>query len=155
MRKIVFTLLLFFSSIEVLAQDKPEVRKAVYFEILGPGGLYSINYEQRVKDHSILRAGFSYLNIKDGFISVEGYTIPISKSWLKPMDEDSFIEIGFFATFSDFDNTKDLWIGPSLGFREQKLNKKAGVVKLFFSPLYSIRANVIAPSGGLSFGYSF
>lgn len=155
MRKIVFTLLLFFSGIEVLAQYKTEVRKAVYFEILGPGGLYSINYEQRVKEHSILRAGFSYLNIKDGFISVEGYTIPISVSWLNPMDEDSFAEIGFSTTFSDLDNTKDLWLGPSIGFREQKLNEKAVVVKLFFFPFYTVSEKEMVLSGGLSFGYSF
>lgn len=126
----------------------------VHFEMLGPGGLYSVNYERITTEKLVLRGGFSYVNTNDSFIEFRGVSFPISVSKLFNTDNDSFVEIGAFTTISTIE-VFDVWVGPSFGFREQNLTRGNGVVKLFFSPFYSIGYNEFVPTGGLSFGRSF
>ncbi len=161
MRHIKFLLLLF--CFIFLAQKNLKSQDSTYainkpvnlvqFEMVGPGGLYSVNYEHITVNKIVLRTGISYLNI-DGFFEVQGFTFPLSISTLMNMDNDSFVEIGAFTTISTVE-AFDVWVGPSFGFREQNLTRGNGVVKLFFSPFYSIGYNEFVPTGGLSFGRSF
>ena len=126
--------------------------------MFGHGGLYSLNYERVFDTKRTLRAGVSYLNDSDSFLSFHYLSIPISVSELLPIDRDSFLEIGMFNSFFyEFDGKRlSTWIGPSLGFREQDLSRARGMVKLFVSPFYIIGGeNKFGLTGGVAFGPAF
>lgn len=57
----VIIMMLLFSCMVLQAQDQPAPlkRNAVYFETFGQGGLYSFNYDYRIREDLSLRAGFS------------------------------------------------------------------------------------------------
>lgn len=150
------------ASISINAQgvDSSDVnsKNAIYFELVGHGGLYSLNYERVFDTKRTLRAGVSYLNDSDSFLSFHYLSIPISVSELLPIDRDSFLEIGMFNSFFyEFDVKRlSTWIGPSLGFREQDLSRSRGMVKLFVSPFYIIGGeNKFGITAGLAFGSAF
>ncbi|HBZ40134.1 MAG TPA: hypothetical protein DF712_24105 [Balneola sp.] len=137
------------------SQDIPEdTGKPVHvlqFELLGHGGLYSLNFERITTRPAVLRMGISYLNT-DGFWALKGFTFPMSVTDLLATDKDSFAELGAFMTLSTMDQKFDVWVGPTFGFREQNIERGDGMVRFFFSPGYSIRYNKFFITGGLSFG---
>jgi hypothetical protein len=121
------------------------------FEVLGYGGLYSLNFERITARPAVLRMGISYLN-SDGYMGFNGFTFPMSVTDLLAMDKDSFAELGAFMTLSTMDQKFDVWLGPSFGFREQNLQRGDGMVRFFISPGYSTRYKEFFITGGLSFG---
>lgn len=138
-----------------ISQDKSSATakplNVLQFEILGHGGFYSLNFERISPKKTVYRAGFSYLNIND-FFDLKGFTFPGSITKLEPIDKDSFVEIGFFSTLFTVEDKVNAWIGPTLGFREQNIQRGDGMVRFFFSPGYSIRHKEFFITGGLSFG---
>jgi hypothetical protein len=139
----------------VQSQDIPEDTgkplHVLQFELLGHGGLYSLNFERVSHRNTVLRTGVSYLNI-DGFLGFKGFTFPFSATRLESIDKDSFAELGAFMTLSTIDQKFDVWVGPTFGFREQNIQRGDGMVRFFFSPGYSISNNEFFMTGGLSFG---
>lgn len=157
---VVFLLMGVSISIKAQKVDSSSVnaKNSIYFEMASHGGLHSVNYERVLDSKLTLRAGVSYMNEQDGFLSIRYASIPLSFSELIPIDRDSFFEIGMFTTvfFQFHDNRLDTWIGPTIGFREQDFFQSRGMVKLFFSPFFITGAdNKFAMTGGLAFGAGF
>ena len=136
-----------------------KAKNSIHFEILGHGGLYSLNYERILESKSVLRGGLSYMNSSSGdFISFNYISIPLSISKLLSTDRDSFFEIGFFTSaFYEFDGYGfNAWMGPSFGFREQDLFESRRMVRFFAAPFYILGGeNEFGLTGGLAFGAGF
>lgn len=133
------------------SDDSGKPLHVLQFEILGHGGIYSLNFERITTRPAVLRMGISYLNT-DGHLAIKGFTFPMSVTDLLAIDKDSFAELGAFMTLSTMDQKFDVWVGPTFGFREQNIQRGDGMVRFFFSPGYSIRHNEFFITGGLSFG---
>ncbi|MGN8226249.1 hypothetical protein [Gracilimonas sp. BCB1] len=137
-------------------KDKVQAKNAIFFEIAGSGGLYSINYERVIAENRTLRGGISYVN-GDGFIFGHMLTIPVSTSYLFPTDKDSHIELGVGNTFilneGEFSNA----IGPIFGLREQDLLTGGAYARITFTPVLLIGREVemVPVWAGISFGKSF
>jgi hypothetical protein len=86
-------------------EDERTARNAVYVEGLGPGLLYSINYERSFGDFAA-RIGFSYwsvsANSKDGTSTAQEtaslFTVPITLSYLGIGSARNMFEVGAGAT---------------------------------------------------------
>ncbi|MCP9290675.1 hypothetical protein [Gracilimonas sediminicola] len=165
MRKIALTTLLIFQYGIVFGQlesdssksyNNTQAKHAIFFEILGSGGLYSINYERVIGENRTLRGGISYVN-GDGFIFGHMLTIPLSTSYLFPTDKDSHIELGVGNTFILNEGTFSNAIGPIFGVREQDLFNGGAYARISFTPVLLIGKEVeMAPVwAGISFGKSF
>lgn len=133
------------------SEDSGKPLHVLQFEILGHAGLYSLNFERITSRPAVLRMGVSYLNTNE-YLGFNGFTFPMSVTDLLATDKDSFAELGAFMTLSTIDQKFDVWVGPTFGFREQNIQRGDGMVRLFFSPGYSIRHNEFFITGGLSFG---
>ncbi|MEQ9279772.1 MAG: hypothetical protein RLN83_09750 [Balneola sp.] len=133
------------------SEDTGKPLHVLQFEVLGYGGLYSLNFERITPRPAVLRMGISYLN-SDGYLGFNGFTFPMSVTDLLATDKDSFVELGAFMTLSTIDQKFDVWLGPSFGFREQNLQRGDGMVRFFISPGYSTRYKEFFITGGLSFG---
>lgn len=134
-----------------------QAKNAIFVEVLGTGGLYSINYERVVSDNLTFRSGISYLD-SDGFIIGKLLTIPVSSSYLIPTDKDSHIEMGVGNTFILNEGKFSDAIGPILGLREQDLFNGGAYARIVFTPfiIFTEKEVEIAPIwGGISFGTSF
>lgn len=136
-----------------------KAKNAVFFELLGSGGLYSINYERVSEDKISLRTGISLLpeiNLGSAGQIGPGFTIPVSSSNLISTDKDSHIELGIGGTFILSDMKKGYWISPIICFREQNLIKGGGFARLSFTPLIRFDdEKTIFFSGGVSMGKNF
>ena len=133
-----------------------KAKHAIFFEIAGSGGLYSINYERVVGENRTLRGGISYVN-GDGFILGKMLTLPLSTSYLLPTDKDSHIELGVGNTLIISDGEFANTIGPIFGIREQDLFKGGAYARISFTPalLLGKEVRIVSIWGGVSFGKSF
>jgi hypothetical protein len=150
---------------------KNKTQTAVYFEILGTGGLYSINAEERWQVNSSsqfgVRVGFTKYN--SFFASVHKTSVPVLLSYSLSMgpSNQNFIEFGAGANFSDLrgrysdystggllspgdDYVNGLYVIPtgSLAYRYQ--GHKGLMLKAAITP--SLQHSGLV---GLSFGYAF
>jgi hypothetical protein len=100
---------------------------ALYFELLGSGGLYSINYDRIVADRFALRIGFSAFEFCL-FTCTSVVTAPVTASYLVGEGSHSLeLGIGLLGVSSDSDGTV---VGTGvLGYRFQPLD--GGVVFRF------------------------
>jgi hypothetical protein len=68
------------------ADATPAARNGVYLELLGNGGLYSVNYERMFNDHLTGRIGYSAWNSPALFFGGSGpdryHTLPVTVSYL-------------------------------------------------------------------------
>lgn len=148
-------------------------RNAVYLELLGNGGLYSVNYERILNDTLALRVGFATWNspaiFYDGTPPDRFTTVPVTMSYLLGSGERK-IELGGGVTFGRatrdrFSNEKKDFSFSNLtgiiGYRSQPPGRgylfRAGV-----TPFYSFdQGDDAYPdpgftlSAGVSFGYRF
>lgn len=136
---------------------------SLYFEILGNGGLYSINYDRLITENLGGRIGFSYLpSIDIIFSSVENLiVIPVMVNYFA--GEDSKLELGAGIIFVSVDNIGffgfesgeggSAFAGTAvIGYRYQP--KDGGFVfRVGLTPFFS--GDGAAVSGGLSLGLSF
>jgi hypothetical protein len=170
--------LLFFSIVLLagvsssLAQAAPVSRNAVYFEMLGNGGLYSFNYERMLTESLGLRVGFAAWNsplLWEGGSPPDRYaTLPVTVSYLLGRGERK-LELGGGVTFGQgtfdrFDDRRDFTfhtLTGIVGYRSQPPGRgylfRAGV-----TPFYSFEDGEEAYpdpgfmlSAGVSFGYRF
>jgi hypothetical protein len=152
-----------------LAQvDAPHAANAVYLELFGNGGLYSLNYEHIVADHLALRVGYASWSGNMLFgpsaeTRFEG--VPVSASYLFGSNSERLLEIGGGVTFGHHENSGGDNSFRSLTAVVMYRNQPVGRGYLFrvgVTPFYSLDSGEGAypdpgftMSAGVSFGYRF
>jgi hypothetical protein len=87
-----------------------DAKNAIYLDLLGPGVLYSINYDRMLTDTVSARIGFSYLSFgasaSDGTstasASLSYMAIPITASYLGIGSENNMLELGGGVSIMNF-----------------------------------------------------
>ena len=158
MKRATTLLFLLFGVLQLSAQDSFR-RNTAYFEILGNGGILSINYERELSK----QPGFG---IHAGIgLGGDKPAIPLGITYLlKIRKSKSFVETGLGITFGE----KYIWISkqfngaaanpyqmgifPSVGYRH---HTKYGLMwKLIYSPFFSPDRTELA-FGGVAIGWRF
>ncbi len=170
MKRILISFLVLVSLSGVLfSQDtKPFSKNAVYFEMFGPGIIYSLNYEFRPVRQFSVRAGYSSWSMSTFFLFVDGWfrfqAFPVTASYLTGQGSHS-LEIGggavpmhveiegtdfFFG--QEIDGSKTIILGTGIfGYRYQPY--KGAFLKAAITPLFN--SDNLLFYGGVSIGYSF
>jgi len=156
---IILSLLIIVLSSTALSQSKPN---SFYLELVGSGGLYSINYDRMFTDNIGARIGFMYFEADwiFFFFDVDMFLIPTTLNFLVGTGKHKF-ELGagpvfVFGSVSFFGS--DLvsgsgvgWTG-TIGYRYQQ-NEGGFMWRVGFTPL--LAGGELFPSGGISLGFSF
>jgi hypothetical protein len=131
----------------------------VYFELGGPGVIYSFNYDGRFGGYEN-GIGFR-IGMGGASWNGSGYiAIPMQLNYLLGT-KGKYIELGGGATYAPnldlFENGTDIWYGTlCLGFRKQPLGKKGFTFRAAFSPLIGFtHGGSFLPFAGVSWGYRF
>jgi len=157
---IILSLLIIVLSCPAFSQSKPN---SFYLELLGNGGLYSVNYDRLFTENLGGRIGVSYLSSFDFiFTSVENLLlVPIMLNYFVGNNHKlelgagvvivSADNIGFFGLESGSVGTA---IGgtATIGYRYQPSNG-GFLFRIGFSPFFA--DDGFAASGGISLGFSF
>jgi hypothetical protein len=174
--KPLFPLILFLAGgSPCLAQPEtaPVSRNAVFFELLGNGGLYSFNYERMLTESLGLRVGFATWDSSDfwfeGTPSDRYTTVPVTVSYLLGRGERK-LELGGGVTFgrgtfersSDFEKDFSFrTLTAIVGYRSQPPGR-GYLFRVGATPFYSLDDGDEAYpdtgwtfSLGVSFGYRF
>lgn len=166
-KPILFGLFLIINGIpgKTMAQDinkpaRPDFsRNSVYLEILGQGGIYSLNYDRLFSEYFGGRIGFSAFTsiFESSFLLV-----PITANYLVG-SKNHHLELGAGVVFGsiDFNDSESDAKGSALietatiGYRYQP--KQDGFLfRIGFTPLIRLGSDGdFLPWGGLSVGYSF
>jgi hypothetical protein len=151
--------------------EAPAARNAVFVELLGNGGLYSVNYERMLTDQLGLRVGFATWDspfLSDGTPPDRYETLPVTMSYLLGRGERK-LELGGGITFGQrtFDRSsggRDFSfrsLTAIVGYRSQP--REGGYLfRVGATPFYSFDDGEEAYpdpglffSAGVSFGYRF
>lgn len=172
--KPLFSLIVFLAGgSSCLAQPEapPVSRNAVFFELLGNGGLYSFNYERMLTESLGLRVGYAVWNgpILDGDHPDRYATLPVTVSYLLGRGERK-LELGGGVTFGQgtFDRNSDSRrdfsfrsVTAIVGYRSQPPGR-GYLFRVGATPFYSLdHGDAAYPdpgftfSLGVSFGYRF
>jgi hypothetical protein len=160
-----FLLLLVRGPAPVLGQTEEQYeasRNAVYLELGGQGGLYSINYEYRFLKSFSARAGFSIWSFPFFVADVDFLGVPLMVNALIG-GRFANLEIGVgviavSASSTDFFFGKTSSTGPiavatgTVGYRHQSVDG-GFVFRIGFTPVYY--DGYVVPSFALSFGHAF
>ena len=134
---------------------------SIYLELLGSGGIYSINYDRLFTPNIGGRIGFSYLSTEQDFIIPEltMYIFPLSFNYFVG-NGSSKLEFGAGMTFitGDYD-----WLGSkgsgsvvvanlNIGYRYQPVDG-GFLFRIGFTPV--VTPNGLQPWGELSIGGTF
>ena len=152
----------------LFAQSAGEARHAVYLELLGSGGVVSLNYEREIADGVLVRAGFGSWTATSLFSDAETKftTVPVTIAAVR--GDRHRVEFGGGVTFGR--RARELFAGRTdnfvsltglVGYRYEKPGRgllfRAGV-----TPFYGFGEEDVAypekgffPSFGVSLGYSF
>ncbi len=123
------------------AQERGAVN-SVFAEGLGPGLLYSLNYERVFEDDFGLRAGFSYMSFSGAAISNSGmvsasvgwFSVPVVASYLGIRSGNNALELGLGGIFTHASGAATgggisatgagnvVWGTAVVGYRRQPLN---------------------------------
>ncbi len=162
-------LLLFFLtfSLQLLAQRQPGDKRfsskaqQVFVEALGPGLLYSINYDQRLAKKE---TGFG---IRIGASRYKGYddryhsTVPVQLNYLFGAP-GRYIELGIGTTYGgakqdDNQVTGDFIGTATIGYRRQPFQTKGLTWRLALTPLFVFEPQKlrVLPWAGGSIGFRF
>lgn len=136
---------------------------SIYFEALGNGGLYSVNYDRLLTDNFGIRAGFMYLSKIDiFFVAAEDILIfPATLNFF--VGEKHKLELGAGLVFASVSNTSAFGfksdsggsniVGTAtIGYRYQKPDG-GFLFRIGFTPLFGTGG--FEPWGGISLGFSF
>jgi hypothetical protein len=146
---------------------------ALHLELLGNGGLYSINYELRLSKYFGVRAGFGAWSANDLFGAGKTYmkTFPVLGYILLGKRTSKFEAAAGFLTGSmrfkssiaanDNRNKAIFDLTGFLGYRYQRPGKRF-IFRIGLTPFYALRDDEdaypdqgLSLSAGLSFGYGF
>jgi hypothetical protein len=156
----IITVLLFFKA-------HSQSNNAVYFEILGNGGLYSLNYDHSLNVDLKLRLGAAYSHISDRYIGDNGlevYSVPLLISYLKGANKHK-LEVSGGGLFgienyhSDHGGEFILNLTAFAGYRYEAT--KGFLFRVGITPFYNVVGNPnyiidgFFVSGGISLGYHF
>ena len=147
----------------VAQQSSSYSQNAVYFEGLGQGLLYSVNFDHRFAENFAVRAGFSHFTI--GFISdVSITTIPLMVEYLSGSG-NHHLEIGLGAVpvygrisgdlFGSSEGTTGAWVivaTATVGYRYQPVGE-GFLFRIGLTPFFMNAGAQIF--GGASIGYAF
>jgi len=151
---------------EAYSEDEGNASNTVYFELLGKGLYYSINYEAQIFHFDKFSAGFSIgMGIYAGMTDIEksrDFTMPFELQAMYHLNEEHHIQFGFGTTFwkykiNDIEisnaninqqpvaptlKTIKEWFGHiNIGYRHQKpeggLIYHAGITPLWFASTYN------------------
>jgi len=149
--------LIFF--IILLTTIQAQNKNNVYLELLGNGGVYSINYERNIFDSFNARIGFMYTSEEDEHIS----TIPFLINYHLITSKYNYIEIGLGFTY--ISGKLDIFWRNDLEVSETLLTGSIGYCinpndalnfRLAFTPFYDkYNGGKVVPFGGISVGYKF
>lgn len=146
-------------------------RNAAYIELLGSGGLYSLNVERRVRDVHI-RVGFASWSFDDSFGAGETdmVTVPFTLSHVRGRDNHHLESGGGFTlghrTFTSAfgeptTSSGFVTLTGLVGYRYQKPGP-GFIFRALFTPLLGLGDDDVAypdrgftPTMGISFGYAF
>lgn len=163
MKKIIFSLILFTNIVfitDVFSQPNPN---SLYLELLGNGGLYSVNYDRLFTENFGGRIGFMYISSLDFIIvSAEDFVLfPVLLNYfvgnrhkLELGAGVIFVSVKSVGAFGFKSNSGGSNIVGTavIGYRYQ--NPDGGFLfRIGFTPM--INSEGIEPWGGISFGFSF
>jgi hypothetical protein len=152
--------------------EAPEARNAVFVELLGNGGLYSINYERMLTDQLGLRVGYAAWNSPlwfEGTTPDRYQTVPVTMSYLLGRGERK-LELGGGITFGQGTSDRSSGTGRDFSFRTltamvgyRSQPREGGYLfRVGATPFYSFDDGEEAYpdpglffSVGISFGYRF
>jgi len=154
------------------AEDAPVSRNAVFFELLGNGGPYSLNYERMLTESLGLRVGYATwtgLGFWEGESPPDRYnTVPVTVSYLLGRGERK-LELGGGITFgrgtlernADNRDVTSRSLTAIVGYRSQPPGR-GYLFRVGVTPFYSFDDEEEAYpdpgftfSVGVSFGYRF
>ncbi len=154
------SLLIIVLSCSAFPQSHPN---SVYVELLGNGGLYSINYDRLFTETIGGRIGFMYFSSDRGLIiltDVELFLFPVMLNFFLGSGNHR-LELGVGPVFgtasagifgSETTSGSGIFGTAVIGYRYQ--STRGGLVfKIGFTPL--IGAGEFKPWGGMSIGFSF
>jgi hypothetical protein len=157
---VVLLLLVFFSQ-PSYSQTKPN---SVYFELVGNGCLYSINYDRLFTENLSGRIGLMYLSKLDlSFLTIDDIVIvPITLNYLIGNGSNKF-EIGAGIDYLSFSggsifglhanvSESKVFGTATIGYRYQQADG-GFLFRIGFTPIFG--ENGLQPLAGLSFGFSF
>lgn len=156
-----------------------EAKNAIYLDLLGPGLLYSINYDRVIVDDISARIGFSYFGVGASTTDGSGATtasaefsywaIPLTVSYLGVGSDTHMLELGGGGAIVNFSGSgllesddEEVSSGASVttgaltalvGYRRQPADG-GFVFRIGLSPMMTFGAGVL-PWGYLSLGAAF
>lgn len=147
-------------------QEPDTCRNAIYLEVLGPGIVYSINYDYHISQHFGLRAGFSTWSLpghsRRQDTEIDLVSFPVTANYLSG-DGSSQLELGAgvvpinfsWGLFSEVVKKTTVLGTVTIGYRYQPAD--GGLVfRIGFTPLFNFDVpQPIQPWGGLSIGFAF
>lgn len=169
------------STTQGASASEPEERSAknsIFLEVLGPGAVYSVNYERLVPKDIGLRIGFSGWRSATTFLDTSKsrfFMVPVGLSYIGVSNGKSSLEVGGGVTMYHEKEKFTLFFGPSgtskdfgafgngiVGYRLQRpdggFQFRVGVAALY-GPGWRVRGDGndwgIFPWGYLSLGGSF
>jgi len=140
-------------------------QSVAYFEMLGQGGLATLNYDQRFTKSTNgpgFRVGIGYINVG----KFSGYTLPVGLNYLEG-GNSKYLELGLGLTYGKmgiidkFDNEPRLAANLFVGFRYQPeepgLNIRVGISAFYGNIKKPDKENegFFIPLPGISLGYTF
>lgn len=156
----------------VTATAPPPARNAVYVELAGNGGFYTVNYERFIRPDASIRAGLMYMSVSataGGSSASSSWTsVPLMFQYLGVANGSHALELAgglslmhFSAGASTFDAAAmssgfvpvpTATIGYRYSSPEGGFLFRAGYTPLFF---VTTEVKDVFHWGGLSFGYKF
>jgi hypothetical protein len=129
-------------------------KNVVYAELLGPGLLYSINYERVITPNFTTRIGASFVPISfDSRREDMFYLFPIMANYLSG-EGNSKLELGVGVDVIVDNTTPGVLLVGSLGYRYQPTNGGFHF-RIVASPILAPITGFILPSIGCSVGTCF
>ena len=156
---IILSLLVIVLSSTAFSQSKPN---SFYLELVGSGGLYSVNYDRLFTENFGVRVGFMYFSADwfAFFSDVEFFLIPTTLNLLVGTGKHKFElgagpvfisgSMGFFGS-NPVSGSGVGWTG-TIGYRYQQ-NNGGFMWRIGFTPF--LAGGEFFPSGGISLGFSF
>ena len=156
------------SIIDGSSQEIKPAKNSLYFELLGSGGLYSINYERKVSSNLYGRVGMTTFNMTDFLGETDPRdritAFPVMLTYLLGNGKSHHFEIagGMLAGLKSETgvNYKIIDLVAFIGYRYQP-PAKGMVFRIGLSPFFSLDNDAdypdkgFTPSAGISWGYHF
>lgn len=144
----------------IMAQNHPN---SIYFEALGNGGLYSVNYDRLFSENFGARVGFMYLSELDFFFASAEDLLLIPATMNYFLGSKHKFELGAGVVLASVSSTgafgfknnqsaSNVVGTATIGYRYQK-PQGGFLFRAGFTPLFN--SSGFEPWGGLSIGVSF